>query len=345
MRQNNTLAGIRTFIVDIVGRFSFDSLAMYTLALASELPVILIRATLVYLVVGLKLAIQGHGDDPPGFWLEISLIPTFWSILALASPYGTGWWWKQRSGGRKPSQREQLAYNDSIELLQAQTHDPLPLPENWFVIDTPTPDAAVCGETLMLSRGLLESDHLPAVLAHELGHLATPDGKLTAAINRLVLIPPRPPRREQANHEPADNPRPEIEISNERIVLTLLAIRILSWIVRKTLKFINGGFGLWLTSPIWGAYWRRREYKADAYAARLGQADELADFLEVHALIHDHPVPYIWLTEHTHPPVELRLDKLRSTAQGEIADRSEPVKGTPTGPPTAGPDGLPLTEP
>ena len=25
-------------------------------------------------------------------------------------PFGTGWWWKQRSGGRSPSQREQLAY-------------------------------------------------------------------------------------------------------------------------------------------------------------------------------------------------------------------------------------------
>jgi len=101
----------------------------------------------------------------------------------------------------------------------------------------------------MLSRGLLESDHLPAVLAHELGHLATPDGKLTAAINRIVLIPPRLPRHEQANHEPAHEPRPGIEIRNERIVLTLLAIRALSWIVRKTFKFVNGGFGLWLTSP------------------------------------------------------------------------------------------------
>lgn len=52
--------------------------------------------------------------------------------------------------------------------------------------------------------------------------------------------------------------------------------------------------------------------QADAYAAQLGQADELADFLETHALIHDYPIPYIWLTEHTHPPTELRIDKLRN---------------------------------
>ena len=30
-------------------------------------------------------------------------------------------------------------------------------PRSWFVLDTPQPDAAVCGDTLMLSRGLLES--------------------------------------------------------------------------------------------------------------------------------------------------------------------------------------------
>jgi Zn-dependent protease with chaperone function len=344
MRQNSIIKAIKGIVVYTVGRFSIDSLGMYMLALASELPVILARTMLLYLIIGLKLAIQGHDPDPPVFWLEVGLIPTFWSILALVCPYGTGWWWMQRSGGRKPSQREQLAYNDSIDLLQAQTREPLPLPNNWFAIDTPTPEAAVCGETLMLSRGLLESDHLPAVLAHELGHLATPDGRLTAAINRLILIPPRPPRHEQTN-QPAYEPRPEIEIRNERIVLTLLVIRVLSWIARKTLKFINGGLGLRLPSPIWGAYWRQREYKADAYAAQLGQADELADFLEVHALIHDYPIPYIWLTEHTHPPTELRIDKLRNPTLREIADRSEPVKETPTGPPTAGPDGLPLTEP
>lgn len=344
MRQT-TLKAIKVFLLKTVGAFSIDSLGMYAFALCSELPVILARATFLYLIVALTYAIQGDGIDPPAYWLEVALIPTFWSILALISPFGTGWWWKQRSGGRNPSQREQLAYNDSVALLQAQTHNPLPLPENWYVIDTPTPEAAVCGGTLVLSRGLLESDHLPAVLAHELGHLATPDGKLTAAINRLVLIPPRPPRHEPSNHQPTNETRPGIEIHNERIVLTILAIRILTWTVKKTAKFINGGLGLRLTTPIWGIYWRYREYKADAYAAQLGQADELADFLEVHALIHDYPIPYIWLTEHTHPPTELRIDKLRNQARCEIADRSEPVKETPAGPPTAGPDGLPLTEP
>jgi Zn-dependent protease with chaperone function len=279
-QQRNLSARAVASLKQFSGRISLHSLAMYTLALISEMPVILLRCTFVFVLASIVLAASGHSLAQGAAWIEIGLIPTLWSMLALATPLGTGWWWKQRSGARKPSQREQLAYQDAIELLQAQTRAPLKLPKSWYVLDTPTPDAAVCGETLMLSRGLLESNHLPAALAHELGHLATTDGRLTAAINRLVLLPPR--------HEQTDH-----------------------WHAIKLFTFLNGGFGLWLSGPLWGAYWRKREYKADAYAAKLGQAEELAGFLENHALIHDHPVPYIWLTEHTHPPVELRIDKLR----------------------------------
>ena len=313
MQQERLLRRTAAIFKEITAWFSLDALGMYALALASEIPVILARGTLVLILASIWLMLNGHSTAHTTVWLEIALIPTLWSILALASPFGTSWWWKQRTGGRKPSEREKLAYHDATNLLQAHTRKPLPRPASWFVIDTPTPDAAVCGETLMLSRGLLESDHLPAVLAHELGHLATPDGRLTAAISRLILIPPRPSRQTQ-DGEGGQDTAPQVHaILSERILLTILGIRLLLWLVRKTLKFINGGFGLRLVGPLLGAYWRGREYKADRYAAGLGQADDLADFLENHALIHDHPIPYIWLTQHTHPPTELRIDKLRNT--------------------------------
>lgn len=319
MQQERLLARATVLIREIIGRFSLGSLGIYALALASELPVIFARTTLVYMLACMMLAIEGDSAANATVWFEVGLIPTFLSIIALVTPFGTGWWWKQRTGGRRPSQREQLAYQDATELLQAQTRESLTLPKNWFVIDTPTPDAAVCGHTLMLSRGLLESDHLPAVLAHELGHLTTPDGRLTAAINRLILLPPRPSREEQAGYEYQDiAPLVELAFRSERVVLTILGIRLILWIVGKTLKFVNGGFGLRLIGPLLGAYWRRREYKADAYAATLGQADDLADFLENHALIHDHPIPYLWLTEHTHPSTELRIDKLRDTEMRDL---------------------------
>jgi Zn-dependent protease with chaperone function len=129
-------------------------------------------------------------------------------------------------------------------------------------------------------------------------------------------MPPRPRRPPRADYEEHRRERVGIELFDPRLILALFAMRALKWITRATLRFANGGFGLWLTRPLWGAYWRAREYRADAYAASLGQADELADFLETHTLIHDHPVPFVWLTEETHPPSELRIDRLRGRGGG-----------------------------
>jgi Zn-dependent protease with chaperone function len=344
MRHRHTFDQGLALVSRALRRFSPGSLAMFALALASELPVLLTRVLIAAITVSIVDLLTGHPDHGAQM-LWLGALPTLWAILALITPIGSGWWWKQRSGGRRASEREQLAYNDAIETLQSHSQTPLVLPRKWFVIDAPLPDAAVNGHTLMLTRGLLESSHLPAVIAHELGHLATPDGRLTAALNRLVLV--KPPQtatelllahlaQKSQNHPP----RPAL-LGDETIRTLYQAARIGLW----ALLFARGGLGLRLTRPVWGIYWRRREYTADAYAAGLGQADELAEFLEAHALIHDHPVPYIWLTEHTHPPTELRIDKLRNNARGDIADRPEPVKGTPPGPPSAGPAGLPLTEP
>ncbi len=293
-------------------RFSLDSLIMFALALISELPVLFVRVFTVTLTIGIIETLNGDSDYGPK-WMWVGTIPTLWAMFALITPIGSGWWWKQRSGGREPSARERLAYHDAIEQLQSKSQQPLPLPRGWFVIDAPLPDAAVCGETLMLSRGLLESEHLPAVIAHELGHLATPDGRITAALNRLVIAKPQHTATElllaqQEQHNHRDQERPST-FDDETIHTFLQVARFTLWLI----LFARGGLGLRLTRPVWGHYWRAREYTADTYAARLGQAEELADFLEAHALIHDHPIPYIWLTEHTHPPTELRIDKLRDT--------------------------------
>src|SRR5207245_931879 len=104
--------------------------------------------------------------------------------------------------------------------------------------------------------------------------------------------------------------------AEDRVTLTITVMGALVWLLRKTLAFAKGGLALRLLAPFWGSYWREREYLADRFAARLGQGDELADFLEIYALAHDHPVPFIWLTEHTHPASELRLDRLRREAPG-----------------------------
>jgi hypothetical protein len=294
-------------------RFSLDSLCMFALALTSELPVLFVRVVMLTLTIAIFDSIDGHSGHGLE-WLWVAYLPTLWAIFALIAPLGCGWWWKQRSGGRSPSARERLAYNDAIDLLQSNSNTPLTLPSKWFVIDTPLPDAGVCGETLMLSRGLLEDDHLPAVIAHELGHLASPDGCLTAALNRLVIAKPLELGGETLDEQPEEHmePGPEpLPLPGGKLIRNLP--RVARFILRL-LIFARGGIGLRLTQAAWGNYWRWREYAADAHAAKLGQADELADFLETHALIHNHPIPYIWFTEHTHPPAELRIDRLRDTA-------------------------------
>jgi Zn-dependent protease with chaperone function len=302
--------------------FSFGALAMYVLALASEAPVIFLRFLLWLIVLGIAMAIEGGKGHVS--LLFVASIPTLWSVSALFRPVGGAWWWRTRAGGREPSTREQLVYQDAVELLQSYTPRPLPLPKRWFVLDTPDPDAAVCGDTLMLSRALLEMDHLPAVLAHELGHLGSPDGRLTAALNRLVFFSlpfGKATTGARANTPATHGRHGEHEgdrqmrwspdpVINEVLDLTWRTCRLLF----KATLLAKGGFGLWITSPLWGRYWRQREYAADLYAAHLGQADEFADLLEVHALIHDRPMPFIWLTDTDHDFTELRIDRLRNYA-------------------------------
>ena len=203
--------------------FSFPqlpALLLYALTIACEVPVILTRMLIALALSVLLLLITGHSTAGTEHLSELGLIPSLWAILALLTPVGGGWWWRQNLGGRRPSERERAAYEDSLELLRSHTSAPLPELRGWFVLDTPQPDAAVAGNTLMLSRGLLESDYLAPVLAHELGHLASTDGRLTAALNRLVIHPPRRTADEQIERR---NGREAIMFAPDRVLLTLSA--------------------------------------------------------------------------------------------------------------------------
>lgn len=198
---------------------SIPTLTLYAVTLVAEVPVMFARLLLTFAVAALVLLVKGESLSGAQGLAELALIPTGWSILALLTPLGGGWWWGQNMGGREPSEREQAAYQDAVQLLQANAAEPLRLPRLWFVVDEHQPDAAVCGNTLMLSRGLLENEYLPAVLAHELGHLDTSDGKLTAALNRLI-INPLPRTREKQPKE-----RNVLVVGGERFLLYRHAVR------------------------------------------------------------------------------------------------------------------------
>jgi Zn-dependent protease with chaperone function len=226
---------------------------------------------------------------------EVALFLIAWlgvarAVLGLVWPIGTAWWWRHSIGGRGPSGPERVSYNDALDTLKAR--DPrVRGPRRWFVLDDPDLMAAVSGDTLMLTRGLLDSDYLTPVLAHELGHLNTLDGRITCALNRIIV---REPRRD---------PDAEQEFPPGLLRLT--------W--RGVMWFLRGGLGLKLLGTTWAVWWRQREYVADQYAKDLGEGEDLADYMETHALFYDRPVPFIWNTLHTHPPTELRIDRLRET--------------------------------
>lgn len=235
----------------------------------------IVRGMVAYCVIWVAFAIAGWSTSLVNtIAVVIAYGPLALSVATLILPLG-GWWWEQQSGGRSPSERERLVYEDAIMTLRYADPD-LRWPRRWFVLDTQELNAAAYADTLMLTRGVLESPYLPAVIAHELGHLNSSDARLTAALHRLTT----PPRR---------------ELGRGFRTLGLL---------------VSGGIVVWPTRAPWGAYWRSREHQADLYAAKLGQAHNLAQLLDTDALENDLPVPFMWLTDTSHPYTEHRIDKL-----------------------------------
>ena len=198
------------------------------------------------------------------------------SLATLVLPLG-GWWFQQQSGGRRPSERERAVFEAAFEQLRAL--DPkLRGPRRWFVTDDPLPNACAYADTLMVTRGMLESPSFPAVFAHELGHLNTSDARVTAAVHRMTT----PPR------EPMEFP-----------------FRLIAYL-------ISGRAAMALVRTPWAIYWRRREAVADSYAAKLGQGPALASYLETHALDGDLPTPFKDFGDTSHPWTEHRIDDLEA---------------------------------
>jgi Zn-dependent protease with chaperone function len=261
-----------------------------------------VRWLLAYFGAATVGALVPLGVSAEAIALAAAFAPLAWSVLGLLSP-GRGSMWRRRLGARRTTREEALSICDAIETLRGSAADP-PEPARCYVLDDPLPGAAVRGRTVVLHRGLLESDSLAAVLAHEMGHVNTLDGRLTEALARLVLwedplAPPRPERGGDARIP--DHPREG---------------SLLWGLLRWALRLAGGSFAQHLLSPLWAAYWRWREYAADAYAASLGQAEELARHLGEYELPFDPPRRHLLFTRCEHPLVALRIDRLLASCEG-----------------------------
>jgi|GEM_PF-3066849 len=245
----------------------------------------LVVASIVTVPLGFILfAVLGTGglELLPGLTIlvacGIAVAPVILSVLTLTIlPGGYGLTAKEL-GAREMSARERETVLAALRQITAGAPKGTIGPTHWLVIDMPDPNAFVVGTTIYLHRGLISSEFLEPVMAHELGHINHGDGRLVLALRALV-------------------PPPFSYISFEQLGCGAM------------LYFLFfGGTGLLVTSWGWNRHWQKREYLADRFACECGQATGLIELLE-HYQFFDVAVPFAGLRS-DHPYTEKRIGRL-----------------------------------
>lgn len=273
-------------------------LGLYLLTLSGE--VVLgagVRWLLTYLGAAALGAIVPLGLGAEQLAFLAAFGPLAWSVIGLVFA-GRGIVWARRVGARRPSAEEAAIVGDAYALLRGVDPDLREI-RSLYVLDDPLPAGAARGRLVALARGLLETEAVAPVLAHELGHTRTLDGRLTEALDRLELW-----------GDPLGLPSsvrdPDREVDERR------SNGLLAGALRWTLRLAGGGCAARILSPLWAAYWRGREYAADAYAASLGQGEDLARHLADYDLPLDLPQRRFPFNLSEHPPVAHRIERLLS---------------------------------
>jgi Zn-dependent protease with chaperone function len=250
----------------------------------------------------------GHGNE--GLANTLPWIVTLgflaWVVSALVFPLGAAGYFASSVGARRPTSEERQAYEDALTALNLRAH--VKRPAFVYILDAHELNACIVGDTLVLNRSMFDSGFLEAVLAHELGHLNSMDARVSIAVNRLAGPARATAQLRQMQTTASRSGRPLWFPLNLAIL-----------IIRGSV----GGLATDAMTPAWSAWWRLREHVADTYAARLGQGEQLATFLQDHALLYDIPIKRIWASDETHPPVAQRIERLREQGRGA----GEPAQG------------------
>lgn len=260
---------------------------LYAVTLAAHVLSAIARGMITVIVLVIIGLITGWPIPVSAIALAVAFAPLAVSLLSvicppLVAPFD-GRWWEISSGGRPPESDEREAFEHAFSELQ-EVDPTLRPPRHWFVAEERTRNAAAYGSSLRVNRGLLESPYAAAVIAHEMGHLRTSDAHLTSAVNLLLIKPMEAPE-----------PWP----------LWSLPFRGLFWLA-------SGQAVQSLTANSWEMYWRSREFAADQYAARLGQAQTLARSLTHESLPHEQTVPNMRFSRATHPYTKPRIARLQA---------------------------------
>lgn len=234
--------------------------------------------------------------------LLAGVFPLINSARTLRSRPSDTRWTRIALGARQLSADERRVVNAALEQVAHSAPPGVLGPTAIYAIDGSEENAYVIGTQLFLTWPMIRSPYLSAVIAHELGHLNSLDGRLTLALRRLVLPPFYVLGRITGRSAPG---------------ATLLVGRVggpgagcVAGCLFSGLALLfalgGGGIGLLLLRPFWLAYFREREYAADEFAARLGQGAGLIEFLRRYQFF-DVAVPYFG---GTHPSTELRIERL-----------------------------------
>jgi Zn-dependent protease with chaperone function len=189
---------------------------------------------------------------------------------------------------------------EALVTLGEDPDDARALCERVWVFDSDLPGAAVRGRAWVVTRGLLDCDGLAAVLGHERAHLRAFDARLTEALERLGFW-----------RDPLGLPEEALE-PGEGVAVILI------WTVLRVLVALAGCRPTrWLLSPLWAMHWRACEYRADAHAASLGVGEDLIAHLEEFEQVLDRPQLGLLRGSYEHPPVALRISRLRKLLDAE----------------------------
>ena len=278
-----------------------------------DLPSALARLFLTAVIAGLAGLLDWRGDL---IVLLVAFGPYLRSVGALVVPLPAGPFLRQAAGARKPSERERAALQHAFSLLPDGVAS-----GSVLVIDGPDENAWVLGCTLFVERGLFESPHLAAVMAHEAGHLAAGDGRVALAawwlpVRSAAWVAARlmGSRHRSLPQTGTALPQPQTAGSGAGI-LPDPRFRLLGGLLRLpgiaagvvALLFAGGLFPM-LLRQVWSAYRRSREYAADASAASAGHGPALVEALGEWQVL-DVATP--WWLRLSHPYVEQRIDRLQ----------------------------------
>ncbi|WP_298407192.1 M48 family metalloprotease [uncultured Chloroflexus sp.] len=110
--------------------------------------------------------------------------PPCYSLLAWVGPPGGNRVMRWKVRGRAPTITEQAILAEAFRVLANRGITP---PCFVYAVDQPDLNASAIGHTLYLHRDTYTSPYLLAILAHELGHYHTSDGRLALALHRLTF--------------------------------------------------------------------------------------------------------------------------------------------------------------